>query len=96
MHARTCPRTQAQTYARKNEHKRVFFYFFKVFSIKTHPKHVLAPPKVSSFYLNTSHSKTQAFTSLKIDQNGISKEWLEKEKKNPHWSCPYALKKMLL
>ena len=65
---------------RRNEHRRVFFDLFKFFSIKTQPKHVPTPPKVSCFLLNPSHSKTQAFTSLKTYQNGRSKEKWENEK----------------
>ena len=62
MRTKTYLHTQAQTYACRNEHRRVFFDFFKFFSIKTQPKHVPTPPKVSGFHLNPSHNKTQAFT----------------------------------
>ena len=51
-----------------------------LFSTKTQPKHVPTPPKVSGFHLNLSHSKTQAFTSLKTYQNGRSKEKLNNKK----------------
>ena len=57
--------TQAR-YMHTYEHKQsVFFNISKRLLIKNHPKHALAPPKVSGFHLNLSHNKTQAFTSLK-------------------------------
>ena len=52
----------------------LFFDIFKYASIKTHPKHALTSLKASGFYLNPSHSKTQAFTCLKTYLNGRSKE----------------------
>ena len=42
-------------------------YHFNNLLIKTHPKHVPSRPKVSSFHLDLSHSKTQAFICPKID-----------------------------
>ena len=60
-------RTQADTRVRMNLDKEVFFNIFKNISIKSHPKHVLSPLKVSGFHLNSSHSKAQALTCPKID-----------------------------
>ena len=72
--------------------QKVVLWHFQVFSNKTHPKHVPIPYKVSSFYLNPSHNKNRAFTSLKIGQNGRLKEKLE----NTHRSGPCILRKMVL
>ena len=53
-------------YMRTHEHRqKVFFDSFGHILIKTHSKHAPTPPKVSSFHLNPSHSKTQAFTCPK-------------------------------
>lgn len=85
MRARTCLHTQAQTCACKNAYKRSFLDIFKFFSTRTHRKHVPTPPKVLGFHLNSSYNKTCAFTNLKIDQNGRSKEKLESGKNSPIW-----------
>ena len=59
--------TQARVRVRMNQDREVFFDIFKHISIKTYHKHVPTLPKVSGFHLNPSHSKTQVFTSPKID-----------------------------
>ena len=46
---------------------KVFFTIFGLPWIKTHPKHVPTLPRTSGFYLKPPHSKTQEFTSLKMD-----------------------------
>ena len=86
MHVGLNLRTQEQT-------QKVVLRHFQFFSTKTHPKHVPTPSKVSDFHLNPFHNKIQEFTSLKIDQNGRSKEktrkWKKKKKeKKTHWSSP--------
>ena len=72
MYARTClrmhetwlrtherkPRTQAQILVHINTYRESFLDIFKHVSIKTHPKHVPTPPKVSGFHLNRSCSET--------------------------------------
>ena len=52
------PRTQASLHVSINLDIEVFFDIFKNISIKSHPKHIPTPPKVSGFHLNLSHSKT--------------------------------------
>ena len=60
--------------------QKVFLWYLQVFSTKPWPKHVPTPPRVSDFHLNPSQSKTQAFTSLKMDWNERSKEKLKNKK----------------
>ena len=38
--------------------RKVFFDIFKHILIKTHPRYIPTPPKVSGFHLDLSHSKT--------------------------------------
>jgi len=56
---------QAQVLICMNPYRKVFFHISNHISTKTHPKHVPTPSKVSGFHVNSSHNKTQAFTSPK-------------------------------
>ena len=62
-------------YMRMHERRQiVFFDIFDHLLIKTHPKYVPTPPKVSGFHLNPSYNKTQAFTCPKKKKNGRSEQ----------------------
>ena len=55
---------------RMQEHRqKQIFNILKYASSKINPRHVLTPPKVSSFHLNPSHHKTQEFTLPKTHWN---------------------------
>ena len=60
---------QARVHVCMNTDSGSFFDIFKHALIKTYPKQVSTPPKVSGFHLNSSHSKTQAFM---LSNNGRS------------------------
>ena len=66
---------QGQVHVCMNTGSGSFFDIFKHASIKSYPKHVPTFPKVSGFHINSSRSKTQAFT---LSKNGL--KWKIKEK----------------
>ena len=68
-------------YMRMHERRQiVFFDIFDHLLIKTHPKYVPTPPKVSGFHLNPSYNKTQAFTCPKKKKKWKIRAKLKNEK----------------